>query len=130
MPKANPKVKRASVFFRAVRGLLSVVGGDDALPTKIPTIILRELSCTPKLPSKDTQGSPAEGATYICFAFTLVGNSTKGCRFGEKCKFRHLDAAELPPGAYATHFAALRIAVEGPLKPYFALTADGARLCL
>jgi hypothetical protein len=127
--KTNPKGKRSRVFYRAAKGFLSFVGGDDSVTTKSPAVILREASCTPKFPSKDAQGTPAEGATCICFAYTLVGNSTKGCRFGDKCKFSHLDAAALPPGAMATHFAALRIAIDGPLKPYYALTAEGARFC-
>jgi hypothetical protein len=127
--RASTKGKRPRLFYRATKGFLSVVGGDNNTQVKSPAVILREASCTPKFPAKDNQGLPADDATCICFAYTIVSPSNRGCRFGDKCKFSHLDAAALPQGAVPTHFSALRLAIEGPLKQYYAFTVEGARVC-
>jgi hypothetical protein len=84
LTKAGPKGKRSRVFYRATKGLLSVVGEDETSGIKSPAVILREASCTSKFPSKDAQGTPADSATCINFAYTIVGPNMKGCRLGDK----------------------------------------------
>jgi hypothetical protein len=68
-----------------------------------PGNLLEKLDIKPRYPATDVDGNTADGASHICFLFTMDG--LHGCT-NRRCNYAHLDGADLPEHA-VVKFASL-----------------------